>query len=184
MKPARKPAARPGAAARLRVLGADDAPAYRALRLRSLREHPDSFTSLHAEEKLRPLAESRARIVRGPARENFVLGAFDADGTMIGIAGLERMARRQERHKARLFGVYVAAEHGGRGIGKALVRAVIARARKVRGLAQIHLTVTRSNPAAVRLYRREGFKVYGVERDAVRLARGGSVDKNHMVLVL
>lgn len=179
-----KPGSVAGAAIGLRVLGAADAAAYRALRLRSLREHPDSFTSLHAEEKRRPLAEARARIARGPARENFVLGAFDGDGAMIGIAGLERMARRQERHKARLFGVYVAAEHGGKGIGKALVRAVIARARRIRGLAQVHLTVTRSNPAAVRLYRREGFKVYGVERDAVRLARGGSVDKNHMVLFL
>ncbi|MBL8834946.1 MAG: GNAT family N-acetyltransferase [Alphaproteobacteria bacterium] len=173
------------AGARIRALAAADAAVYRALRLRSLREHRDSFTSTYEEEARRPLADSRKRLERtGKRRDDFILGAFAADGAMIGVAGLERLPRRQERHKSRLFGVYVAADHGGQGVGRALVRAVIARARRIAGLEQVHLTVTRSNAAAVRLYRREGFVVYGVERAAVRLAGGGTVDKNHMVLFL
>lgn len=46
----------------IRRLTPDDAPAYRALRLRALREHPDAFTSDREDANARPLENSRQRL--------------------------------------------------------------------------------------------------------------------------
>ena len=62
---------------RIRLLAPDDAAAYRALRLRALREHPDAFTSSFEEEDVRPPGWSETRLRPDPARpHDFFLGAF------------------------------------------------------------------------------------------------------------
>ncbi len=129
-----------------RLLTEDDAPAYQALRLRALREHPDAFGQSFEEEQTQSL-EQVARQLCGGLPHSFTLGALVAE-QLVGIVTLSRFARRKTRHKAMLGGMYVAPEARGQGVGRALVATVIARAQAMDGLEDLTLAVTVGNPAA------------------------------------
>ncbi len=158
----------------------DDAAAYRELRLRGLKEHPDAFTSSHEEDRDKPLAATVARIA--PGSPDRIFGAFVAN-VLVGVVGLAREARAKNRHKADLFGMYVAPEHGRRGIGAALLRHAIGQARRLPGLEQLVLTVTATNVAARALYEKHEFRSFGIEPRAIRVG-ATYFDKNHMILFL
>jgi RimJ/RimL family protein N-acetyltransferase len=150
------------------------------LRLRGLREHPDAFTSSHAEESERPLVATERRLA--PDGGDWVFGAFIAN-ELAGLTGLSREPRAKNRHKASIFGMYVAPEHGRRGVGTALMQQVIEIARSQPGLEQLVLTVTDTNVAARTLYEQFGFRSFGVEPRAIRV-NDVYYDKNHMILFL
>jgi ribosomal protein S18 acetylase RimI-like enzyme len=111
-----------------------------------------------------------------------VFGAF-VGGELTGVVGLAREARAKNRHKATVFGMYVAPGFGRRGVGRALIRHVVAAARREPGLEQLVLTVTQTNDAARGLYESEGFRSFGIEPRAIRVD-GRYYDKNHMVRFL
>jgi ribosomal protein S18 acetylase RimI-like enzyme len=79
--------------------------------------------------------------------------------------------------------MYVAPELGRSGVGRALLRHLVAAAKRQSGLEQLVLTVTQSNDAARGLYESEGFRSFGIEPRAIRVD-GRYYDKNHMVLML
>jgi ribosomal protein S18 acetylase RimI-like enzyme len=160
----------------IRRLAPADALGFRALRLRALREHPDAFTSRWEDEQQQPVEATAARLA-GHA----FWGAYHG-AELCGFVGLEREKRMKNRHKATVVAMYVAPEAGGRGVGRALMDALLAHARS-EGLASLVLTVTEGNEAARRLYERMGFRSFGVEPDAIRID-GRSYAKNHMHLHL
>ena len=164
----------------IRRLGPADAAAYRALRLQGLRDHPDAFTSSYEEESAKPPAVTAGRI--GADSADRVFGAFRGD-TLCGVVGLGRETRAKARHKAVVFGMYVAPDHAGHGLGRALLAHAIGAARREPGLTQLVLTVTDTNAAAVRLYERAGFRSFGVEPQAIRVG-DDYFAKNHMILFL
>jgi ribosomal protein S18 acetylase RimI-like enzyme len=162
----------------IRRLTLDDAAAYRSLRLRSFREHPEAFTTSYEELEQQSLADTEKRM----AAANIKLwGAFEG-GRLAGYVGLDRETRAKSRHKATLVGMYVAPEFAGRGIGRALVDALLAQAR-ADGLELIVLTVTDGNGKAAQLYERCGFRSFGVEPHAIKVD-GRPYGKNHMYLLL
>ncbi len=134
------------------------------------------------DERLKPLSWAEARI-RDPERpDDVVFGAFAGD-RLVGTAGLARASRPKERHKATLFGMAVAPEVAGRGVGARLVARLVAEARAVPGLLQLDLTVSEGQAAARRLYAAAGFAVFGREPRAI-LVDGAPVAKLHMALML
>ena len=56
----------------------------------------------------------------------------------------------------------------GRGIGTNLIRSVLAASRTV-GLHRVELTVRENNASAIGLYKKVGFEIEGLQRDAVRI---------------
>jgi ribosomal protein S18 acetylase RimI-like enzyme len=86
------------------------------------------------------------------------------------MAGLQRERRTERYHKASLWGMYVQPARRRRGIGRALLQAVVGQARKLPGVRQVHLEVTETNQAACALYESSGFVRYGLETDAFRIA--------------
>lgn len=163
----------------IRALAASDAPAFRALRLRALREHPEAFTSSHDEDEKLPIAATEQRLT-ATDRLRF-WGAFD-DAVLRGMVGLERDGRIKTRHKGKVVGMYVVPEAGGRGIGAALVDRLVGEARRG-GLDLLVLTVTDGNDVAIHLYERAGFHSFGIEPDAIRVDER-SFGKKHMSLQL
>jgi GNAT superfamily N-acetyltransferase len=163
----------------IRRLETSDAPVYRELRLRGLREHPDAFTSSFEEENLRPPADTEKRLAA--ASDTVMWGGF-IDGTLAGVVGMTRETRLKNRHKATLVAMYVAPEYGGRGLGLALVNTVVQAARAA-GVELLVLTVTEGNRQAAALYERAGFAAFGVEPDAIRV-NGVPYGKQHMYLQL
>jgi ribosomal protein S18 acetylase RimI-like enzyme len=163
----------------IRRLIPSDAPAFRQLRLRALREHPEAFTSSHEEDEKLALTVTAERLQPGSAVRFW--GAFDGD-RLLGMVGLEREQRAKNRHKATVVGMYVAPEAAGRGIGAALLDRLMSEARSS-GVELLVLTVTQDNRTATALYERAGFHSFGVEPDAIRVD-GRSLGKRHMFLGL
>jgi ribosomal protein S18 acetylase RimI-like enzyme len=162
----------------IRRLTPDDAPVYRALRLRALREHPEAFTSSFEEESVRPMEDSAKRLAGGDTK---FWGAWEG-ASLGGVVGLEREKRMKNRHKAVVVGMYVAPEKAGSGVGKRLVDAVVHEAKRD-GIELLLLTVTEGNESATALYRHAGFRSFGIEPRAIRV-EGRYYNKDHMVMDL
>ncbi|MBX3568869.1 MAG: GNAT family N-acetyltransferase [Rhizobiaceae bacterium] len=146
----------------IRPLDGGDLAAYRALRLRALRDRPDAFSADVTEEEAMGDDAMAARLA--PPPPGLIFGAFAAE-QLVGMAGFIANGRPKTRHKAMLVAVYVAPEARDGGVGRRLVERVIAHARAHRVILQC--TVTAHNLTARNLYRRLGFLPYGLERDAI-----------------
>lgn len=159
-----------------RLLPADAGP-FQQLRLRGLQECPGAFASSHAEEVGTDGATIAQRLA--PKADGGVFGAFDG-ARLVGLVGMQREGMAKLRHKAFLWGMYVAPEARRTGAGRALVAHALAYARDDLGVRQVNLGVNTSNHAAIALYRSAGFEVYGTERESL-VVDGRPVDEHHMV---
>ncbi len=148
--------------ATIRPLTAEDAPAYRSLRLSALAETPEAFGASHDEEAAQLLAWFAARITPQPPSR--IYGAFQEDA-LIGMAGFLAYGGEKKRHIGLLWGVYVAPAGRGSGIATALVAAVIAHARE--HVRMLHADVGVDNHPAQRLYEGLGFRSYGIQPKAL-----------------
>ena len=167
----------------IRQFNEDDAPNFHALRLRALREHPEAFSSTHERESAYAMEFVAERLRQAAASpDNFTLGAY-MDDKLVGMVGFVRMTRKNERHRGQLWGMYIASEHQGKGIGRSLLADVIARAGTLSGLNQIELEVATRNDAARRLYASAGFESCGVNPRS-RILDGEYIDDERMVLFL
>ncbi|MEM5340766.1 GNAT family N-acetyltransferase [Paraburkholderia azotifigens] len=153
----------------IRPLGPADRDAFFALRLRGLKTHPAAFGQSY-DEAIERGPSQHDSILSGThaAVGSFLLGAFSTpDSTLVGTVGLLRETRHKERHKGHVIGMYVADEAAGRGVGRALLTELLARAAQADGLRQVGLLVTSANGSARALYESLGFRVYGTEPDAL-----------------
>ena len=164
----------------IRALSPAEAPAFVALRREALDAAPLAFAA--SPEDDRGLSEEFMRSSIADPDEAAVVGAFEGD-RLVGIAGVGRYAKRKQRHRAIIWGMYVSADARGRGLGRALLDAAVNRAREWPGVRQIHLSVTDAAPGARRLYESAGFREWGVEPRSLE-AEGRAVDECHLVLGL
>jgi len=67
------------------------------------------------------------------------------------------------KHKASIFAVYVSPKKRGFGIGKRLMVEAINKARELKGVEQLTLTVVSTNASAKSLYSSLGFEVWNGE---------------------
>lgn len=164
---------------RIRVLGPGDAAAFQALRLHALTEDPVAFASSYAQERATPLATVAERL--RPLPDRAIVGAFDG-AELVGLAAWHREELRKLAHRGFLWGVFVAETHRRRGVARALVRAVIGRARRASGIRQMTLVAHAGNHAAIALYESLGFVVHA--RALATGADGTLLDDLHMSLRL
>lgn len=169
----------------IRSLGKEDWDAWWTLRLRALADHPDAFGSdidetLAAGEQAS--CERFAPTYKDP--RNQIFGAFTRQSTLVGVAGLVGNHRRKTCHRMEIWGVYVAPEARGSGVGNRLIEACLQHAHQTEGAMQVHLTVSSHNHTAIRLYTRLGFRRYGRDPRAIVLPDGTAIDEDLMVLML
>lgn len=158
---------------------ADDAAAWRALRLEALQSHPTAYAENFAEACQHDLAWFRDRMP-APDAANAIFGVFE-HGWLAGSAGFAVQTFAHLRHKGVMWGVYLQPAVRGRGIGDALVGCLIRYARA--HVAILQAAVAADNGAAAALYRRAGFKAYGRERRALRVD-GRDIDEELLALDL
>lgn len=165
----------------IRMLRRDEADVFWEMRLRMMQDCPDAYGSAYEEEAaLSPEAKAeRCQWTEG----NFVLGAFDKEGRMIGVVGLRRENRLKSLHKATVWGMYVVPEARGQGVGRKLLKEALRRAKEIDGLERVLIFVVAGNDAALWLYGSLGFVTFGIEPDAKK-QDGRNTDMIHMSLKL
>jgi ribosomal protein S18 acetylase RimI-like enzyme len=100
-----------------------------------------------------------------------VFGAFTG-GEIVGMIGLKPERGAKDHHKGFLWGMYVEPRARRQGAGAALVEALLRSAVDI--VEQVTLSVVEGNDAAIALYRKFGFDIYGVEPRSLKSARGYS----------
>ncbi|MGM7683006.1 GNAT family N-acetyltransferase [Cytobacillus sp. Hm23] len=165
----------------IRILAESDAPIYQEFRLKALQTNPEAFGSTYEREVQFSIDTVVERIK--PSKDKFVLGSFDNDGSLFGTVTFIREINVKTAHKGNVFGMCVAPEVRGQGIGKELMMELIKKAKGYEGLEQINLTVEHNNKYAKKLYEAVGFKIYGTELKSLKF-NGEYFDEDLMVFVL
>ncbi len=101
------------------------------MRLEALERNPSPSVRL-PRSIARPPWSRLQRLAANPD-DNFVFGAFD-QGQLVGTAGFFRYPLAKARHKGRIWGVYVRESCRRRGIGRALLVALLERIKACPGV--------------------------------------------------
>jgi len=152
----------------IRAVSPNEAEDFRALRLRGLEESPEAFGTAYEEYVTQPIEDIAARLIPTTAPYgSVVIGAY-LDGTLVGVAGCVQQSRVKTRHAATIWGMYVAPEARGHGVGRQLLERAIAEAQTWPGVERVTITVVERATAARALYIGAGFQPFGREVDALR----------------
>ena len=133
----------------------DDAPAIARIYNQGIEDRVATL-----ETQLRS-PEERAEWIAARERRHPVLVAVDSTGAVLGWASLNRFNPRPAYDHVADFSVYVAREQRGRGIGDALLGALIDRAQSL-GYHKLVLAAFPTNAPGMRLYERHGFTQVGI----------------------
>ena len=148
----------------VKPLRGEDAEIFRAMRLRSLQEHPEAYGASYEEESTRTVDEF-AEMLNGSSA---FFGAF-LDGIMVGMVNVARHPRVKTSHRAHINGMYVVPEARGKQGGKALLDAALAYCCASDGVEHVVLAVTATNLAARSLYRKAGFMTWGMDPNYLKI---------------
>jgi acetyltransferase len=114
-------------------------------------------------------------------RGRVLLAAFEGEG-LIGSVQLNPEPRANGRHRAEVMKLMVLHSHRGRGVGRALMHALLAAARESE--RSLLLLDVRSEDPAERLYRRLGFVPFGRVPGHARSPDGALADTSFYYLRL
>lgn len=169
---------RDGKQAILRSLEKEDAAAAIWLMRKTAEE--TRFLMRELDECGMTIAQEEEFIARTKeSQHDALIGAF-VDRELVGMANVTQVyPRLRVRHRAGM-GISLVKAHWGRGIGTALMRALIDLAKDV-GYEQLELEVVRSNERAVALYERMGFETVGCIPHALKYRDGSYADLLMMV---
>ncbi|WNV88643.1 GNAT family N-acetyltransferase [Umezawaea sp. Da 62-37] len=145
----------------VRVLGVDDWEVWRELRLSALGEAPDAFGAKLADWLGEGDVERRWRARLGGGTHNLVAYLDGRAAGMVSGTGPDRHGT------VGLISMWVAPFARGRGVGDALVAAVVDWAEE-HATGRVTLDVLRDNDRASALYRRHGFLDAGAAGEAER----------------
>ncbi|MES2729431.1 MAG: GNAT family N-acetyltransferase [Pseudomonadota bacterium] len=145
----------------IRTLVKDDWADWKRIRLEAIKLHPDAFGGSYEDEVQNPDESFQQGLTK-----NTIFGAL-SNGVLVGVAGFFIFSHRKMQHRGNLFSMYLRKEHRGQGIADQLIETVIAHAKSE--VLQLHCTVVTNNPAAIKLYQKYGFEIYGTEPRSLKV---------------
>lgn len=114
------------------------------------------FTVVEADESSADVDALAGELASDAANPQHLRLLAEHDGSIVGTLDFAAPSKRRIRHRGR-FGIAVARDWRGRGVGTALIRTMIDWARAHPHIEKIRLGVLGENHRAVELYRRLGF---------------------------
>ena len=166
----------------IRPIRAEDAAAFRELRLEALRTCPLAFTADLAAAEAQPPEHWQERAAAATCEGSQVVMLAEDGGRLVGMTGVYTESAPKVAHIGHVWGVYVRESHRGRGVGERLMHAAINWARGKR-LLMLKLGVEAGNDTARRCYERCGFEIYATDPAAI-LLDGKLYDEHLMALRL
>ena len=154
---------------KIAILTPDHATALNSLIQTALEDYPTAFTTDFSTTKNRSVQIVIDHLKDLENSAGFRLGAFDANGTLVGTVRLDPRPGPKRSHAADLMVLFVRIENQNQGIGRLLVETTIEMARKIDGLEQLELVVSQDAPAAIHLYEKLGFKSTGVLKRQIKI---------------
>ncbi len=157
----------------IRLLQAQDVGIWTTLRLEALQDSPESFGSSYEEEIIRSEGDWKTGM-----ENSDIFGAF-LDNELVACAGFFSLSFLKTKHRGVLWGMYTKPVSRGKGIASSLIETVIAHAKS--RVIQLHLTCVTSNLGAMKLYEKQGFKIYGTEPRALKI--GNNFFDEHLMML-
>ena len=109
----------------------------------------------------RSLESVREQLTKSGAGDHLLVA--EIEGEVVGVIGLHTSSRPRVNHRGEI-GMMVRDDWQGKGVGKAMMQAVVDLADKWLNLSRIELTVFTDNEPAIALYRKFGFEIEGALR--------------------
>jgi ribosomal protein S18 acetylase RimI-like enzyme len=131
--------------------------------LEALRSEPAAYSSSYEETLVRPDEHWRQRL----ANDRSVHLLARAQSRPIGMVGGYLGSDKGDDSVAVVFGMYVASEHRGQGVGRLLLTSLIDRLSTFPHITTIRLGVTETQEPARRLYESVGFQVVGKTEEGI-----------------
>lgn len=142
----------------IKILTPENWELYKSARLNSLKESPDSFSSIYDQEAVLSDAQWRSRLDLKFRDIDALPLIAELKGQPVGIAW--GFIHKPNVHVAHIYQMWVSPELRGKGIAKSLLLKIKEWALG-RGCSLMALGVTTSNEAAVNLYKSFGFVAAG-----------------------
>lgn len=149
---------------------------YKNLRLEAVADSPQSFLHTVAETNAESDESWQEKITN-------MFFAVDDANKLVGMAGCYCDTREKLAHIANVVSVYVSPEYRGKGVGRALLMAIIEDAKAKPQVKKLQLGVIITQAAAFKLYESLGFKKIGEQKMAVNV-NGTFYDEYLMEMVL
>jgi ribosomal protein S18 acetylase RimI-like enzyme len=144
------------------TLPSEDWQRYRAIRLEALKNEPIAFSSRYDENSRRPPEYWQGRLADAALGEQTSLLFAQVDGALVGMMGAFYDG---EARMAEIISVYVSPDWRGKGVGRALMEAILAEIHKHPRIEKVTLGVNSQQSAAIALYTRFGFSIAGEVED-------------------
>lgn len=112
-----------------------------------------------------PSLEMSQEFVKSNLKNNMPHFIAISNDKVVGWCDIVASDRPVLKHSGTL-GIGVLSGFRGAGIGKALIQAAINKAKEI-GLTRVELTVREHNTTAIELYKKIGFEIEGIHRNAV-----------------
>ncbi|ALC87504.1 acetyltransferase [Bacillus sp. FJAT-22090] len=165
----------------IKMLSREDASAYWELRLEALQLNPEAFGTSYEEaiQRTNPIELVEKNL---QTEGNYTFGAYYHE-KLVGMVTLVQEGGLKLRHRANIYAMYVSPQVRGQSVGKALLVEAINKAKAIKEIEKINLSVVSTNEAAKNLYSQLGFTIFGVEEKALKM-NDTYFDEDHMALII
>jgi len=162
----------------IRTIEEKDWELYKAIRLNSLLDSPDSFSATYSKESAYSDEDWQRRLSsNGKAAYAYPLVAF-AGASAVGLAW--GVVHKESDNHANVYQMWVSSQYRGNGIGRSLLKQIIFWSREQKRSC-IHLGATTTNIAAIQLYESVGFQTVG---GIIPLRQDSKLNVQNMVMDL
>jgi len=138
-------------------LNPEDWKKYREIRLEALKNDPDSFCDIYAEEAKRSDFAWKKRLENNADKNTGVILFLQAKGTIIGMGGV--YYENASPTIANIWGIYIRRGHRRKGYGTQLINVLLEKIRENNNVRLVKLCVNASKLPALRLYEKTGFGI-------------------------